>query len=526
MPSAVEGLGRKRQYGSALVLLACVWALLELSQPGSSTTPRAQAQTGDEEPTESIEAIDDSGIEVRLDSVATGLVAPLLLTEPDDGSDRRFIVDQPGQIRILDADDELLDEPFLDLGDSIVDLDPAYDERGLLGLTFHPDYEENGRFFVYYSAELDDGAPEAWDHTSHISEFKVSEDDPDRADPDSENVILTVDQPFNNHNAGQIRFGEDGFLYIPLGDGGNGGDIDPEDDDRGRPERGNAQTTDNLLGTVLRIDVDAAAGGANGQTYAIPPDNPFVEEQEIRAEIWAYGLRNPYGFSRDLESGDFYAAEAGQALFEEVNLIESAGNYGWNIREGTACFNTENFTQPLEDCAETGYRGEPLIGPVAQYRRSPDTGSVVVPGVMYRGDELSELQGKLVFGDYSRIRFRPEGVIYLADPDAGELPWPVSEVTVSGDRDATSNGRLTRFLLGISQDLDGDIYAMTTSIGGPDEPRGAGEVFAIRAPEAETSARPLWQWAVFGGIVMLVVLGGVIFLARPPPRRSGERKVP
>lgn len=232
----------------------------------------------------------DDPVPVRLERIADGLTAPVFVTQPAEG-DELFVVDQPGQVRVV-RDGITLETPFLDLSDRIVELQDGYDERGLLGLAFHPEYPENGRFFVYYSAPLRDGAPEGWDHTSHLAEFRVSDDDPLRADPASERIVMRVDQPFVNHNAGHIIFGDDGLLYVPLGDGGNGGDIDPPDDDRGRPEGGNAQTRSTLLGSVLRIDVD-------GDTpYGIPADNPFANGGG-RPEIWAYGLRNPYGLSRE-----------------------------------------------------------------------------------------------------------------------------------------------------------------------------------------------------------------------------------
>lgn len=430
---------------------------------------------------------------VRVELIAEGFDAPVFLTQPDDESGRLFVVDQVGSIRIVTSDGELRDEPFLDIGDELIELDEGYDERGLLGLAFHPEYAENGRFFVYYSAPARDEAPEEWDHTSVLAEYEVSED-PNLADPDSARTVLEIDQPFGNHNAGQILFGDDGYLFVPLGDGGDGGDTDPEDEPKGRPERGHAQTVSNFLGTVLRIDVDSEL------PYAVPVDNEFVERPGLD-EIYSYGLRNPYGFSKDLETGDLYAFEAGQALFEEVNRIENGGNYGWNILEGSVCFNPDNHLEPLENCRERGYFGEELIMPVLEYQRSPEVGSVVVPGVMYRGEAIPDFQGKILFGDYSRIRFIPEGVIYLGEPEEGG-PGDIEQVRVANPVDRRTDGSLNRFLLGISQDLDGEAYAMTTSMGGP--AGGTGEVYLLTSVDEEPAGRSWSSWMLIGFAIVIV----------------------
>lgn len=438
-------------------------------------------------------------VSIGLREIASDLAVPVYLTEADDGTGRLFVVDQPGQIRIVE-DGQLRDAPYLDLADSLVELDPNYDERGLLGLAFHPDYAQNGRLFVYSSRPLRDGAPDGWDHTSRLSEFRVSENDANRVDPASERVVLEVDQPFANHNAGHIAFGDDGYLYVPLGDGGNGGDIDPPGDDRGRPDEGHGQTTSTLLGSVLRLDVD------DGDPYGIPPDNPFVGE-EPRDEIWAYGFRNPYGLSVDLETGDLYAADAGQALYEELNLLERGGNFGWNIREGTACFDPANFVEPPAQCPDSGARGEALVPPVVEYRRGPEAGSVIVAGIRYRGADVPELSGQLLFGDYGSIRFRPTGILYVAEP-TGEPPWEPRRVRVATPLDGRSDGNLHRWVLGVSQDLDGEAYVLTTKEGGPTG--STGQVFLVESTTGE-SEDAWWRgallWVVVGVLVVLAVVG-------------------
>lgn len=479
-------------------------ALAALAAAGALATAGAAAQP----PPDGFPA--GPSVEFRL--VADGLVVPVHLAEPDDGTGRRFVVDQAGQIRVLLGDDRLLEEPFLDLSDRIVDLDPNYDERGALGIAFHPDYRENGRFFVYYSAPLREDAPEDWDHTSHLSEFRVSEDDPNVADPRSERIVLEVDQPFGNHNAGHITFGPDGYLYVPLGDGGNGGDIDPDDDDRGRPPEGNAQTPGTLLGSILRIDVDG------DEPYGIPEDNPFVGEDEFAPETWAYGFRNPYGLSFDLETAELYAADAGQALYEEASIVEPGGNHGWNIREGTHCFDPDDFLEAPDDCPDEGARGEPLVDPVVEYQRGPETGSVIVSGVRYRGELAPELENRFVFGEYARIRFEPDGVVYAATP--GDGLWEIERVTVANTLDGRSDGELHRFVLAVVQDIDGELYALTTREGGPTG--RTGEVFALVSPDApaDVASDRWWPWALGAvglGLLALVVLGALAWR-----RREGE----
>ncbi|NJK85753.1 MAG: PQQ-dependent sugar dehydrogenase [Bacteroidales bacterium] len=232
----------------------------------------------------------------------------------------------------------MVNTPFLDIRDKIIQLNSGYDERGLLGLAFHPEYAENGRFFVYYSAPLRDEAPDWFNHTSVISEFAVSVDN-NVADENSERIVMQIDQPQGNHNGGTLAFGPDDNLYISLGDGGGGDDVAAGhvEDWYEFNAGGNGQDIElNLLGSILRIDVDGE------EPYAVPSDNPFVEGEGLD-EIYAYGFRNPYRFSFDMEGGnEMYVGDAGQELWEEVSIVESGKNYGWNVKEGTHCFSAEN----------------------------------------------------------------------------------------------------------------------------------------------------------------------------------------
>lgn len=420
---------------------------------------------------------------VALQEVASGLTSPVSLAVAPDGSGRRFIVDQVGRIRILTAAGKLLDQPFLDVHDRIVALDPEYDERGLLGLAFHPRYAQNGRFFVYYSAPLRPEAPDYWNHTSHISEFRVSADNPNVADPGSEQVLLAVDQPQSNHNAGTLVFGPDGYLYISLGDGGGDGD----DDIGHTPLIGNGQDPTNLLGSILRIDVDSVPD--TPRRYAIPPDNPFVDGPG-RAEIFAYGLRNPYRISFDRETGVLLAEDAGQDAWEEVSVIERGGNYGWHRLEGTHCFDPETPENAPAVCAQVGPAGQPLRWPVIEIPNAElegGLGQVIVGGYMYRGRAIPALAGRYVFGVWSAGHEEKEeqgehaqegkGEILVASlaEEADDL-WPIERVAAAN----RPQGHLGRFLLGFGQDADGELYVLTTKHHGPYG--NTGKVFALVAP--------------------------------------------
>jgi len=287
---------------------------------------------------------------------------PVELTHAGDDSGRVFVVEQRGVIHVFENEEET-DETtvFLDIQE-VVSRDG--NEEGLLGLAFHPDFCENGEFFVYYSTR-----PRA----SILSRFRVSEDDPNKADRDSEEVIMTFDQPYSNHNGGSIRFGPDGYLYIGLGDGGAADD-----------PHVHGQNLQTLLGSILRIDVDDQDEGLN---YSIPEDNPFVGRSDARGEIWAYGLRNVWRIAFDRETGDLWAADVGQDRFEEVNLIRKGGNYGWNIREGFHPFEPPTQVKPTD-----------LIDPLVEYHR--ELGESVTGGIVYRGNRLQDYVGSYFYADY------------------------------------------------------------------------------------------------------------------------------
>ncbi|MBP9026434.1 MAG: PQQ-dependent sugar dehydrogenase [Phycisphaerae bacterium] len=406
---------------------------------------------------------------VAVQSVAGGLASPVGFVEAPDGSGRFFIVDQIGVIRVLDAGGALLPTPFLDVRDRMVQLNAGGDERGLLGLAFHPDYANNGRFFIYYSAPRGADVPAGFNHETHVSEFRVSAD-ANVADPASERVLLRIPQPQSNHNGGDLAFGPDGFLYISTGDGGGGGDVGFGH----TPGLGNAQDIASLLGKILRIDVNS------GDPYGIPPDNPLVNVDAARPEIWAYGLRNPYRFSIDTQSGQtrLFAGDAGQALREEIDLIESGGNYGWNIREGTLCFDPSSPGNPPATCATTGARGEPLLNPILEYPHTDAAGnpfgSAVIGGYVYRGSAIGGLAGRYILGDFSAGSV---GGKVFAATEAADGTWSFSEVAISNG----TNGRLGRFVKGFGRDSAGEVYVLTSLVAGPS--RDTGEVLKLVAAD-------------------------------------------
>ncbi len=400
--------------------------------------------------------------EIGIELFADGFVAPLGIIPANDDTGRKFLFDQEGVIWIFDQDGSLLDEPFLDLRDAIVDLNAGFDERGLLGMALHPDFKDNNRLFVHYSGHLRDDAPEGWNHTGVIAEFTVSEDDINKADIDSERIVMYIDQPQSNHNGGDIVFCPDGYLYIPLGDGGGSNDTG-----FGHPEIGHGQDISTILGAILRIDVDGE------EPYGIPSDNPFVD-QDGRDEIYAYGLRNPYSISFDtMGENKLFAADVGQDLWEEINIIEKGGNYGWNIKEGTHCFDPDNPTEPPEECREVGYLGEPLIDPILEYRnaRHGGIGIAVIGGFVYRGEAIPDLFGEYIFGDWSLGFAEGDGTIFAAHQDNDE--WVFRELSVSGKE----NGRLELFVLGFGQDKDNELYILTTENSGPTG--NTGQVFKL-----------------------------------------------
>ncbi|GAB7095354.1 hypothetical protein JCM30237_25070 [Halolamina litorea] len=374
------------------------------------------------------------GAEVGLEVVAEGMTAPTDHALPGDDSGRQFVADQTGEVWTI-TEEGRSETPFIDVSDRMVDVgggesadSVSYDERGLLGIDFHPEFADNGRFYLHYSAPANEETPDGWDHVGVVSEFTATEDR-SAGDPDSERTILELQQPQFNHNGGPMAFGPDGYLYVPTGDGGGANDEGPGHvQDWYSPNAGgNGQDVfENLLGDVLRIDVDSESGD---QPYGIPEDNPFVDTS-AREEIYAYGFRNPYGISFD-SAGNCFVADAGQNLFEEANVVEAGGNYGWNVKEGTHCFSTDSPSDPaaITDCPSTGpaeppYNGDPLIDPVVEFPHTYEgtgVGITIIGGHRYEASTIPELAGKYVFGTWTRGTSgpAPEGRIFAATPPEG-----------------------------------------------------------------------------------------------------------
>ncbi|MBI2867360.1 MAG: PQQ-dependent sugar dehydrogenase [Chloroflexi bacterium] len=338
------------------------------------------------------------------------------LKHPPGDTSRLFAVVRPGQIFAFPNDPAASSATiFLDIRSKVA---TGGQEEGLLGLAFDSDYPRNGYFYVYYSVSPP--------RRSVLSRFSVRRDDPERAEPTSELVLMEIPQPFANHNGGGLLFGPDGMLYLGLGDGGSA-----------RDPSGNGQNLSTLLGSLLRIDVRNASAQ---QPYAIPPDNPFVGRAGARAEIWAYGLRNPWRFSFDKATGQLWVADVGQDRYEEINVVRQGGNYGWNVMEGAHCF------PETRSCDRSG-----LALPVFEYDHS--RGCSITGGYVYRGKRLPTLQGAYIYSDYCSGRvwaLRHDGARVTEQRELVDSPNQISSFGEDAD------GEL--YLLSFG---DGRIYRLT-----------------------------------------------------------------
>ncbi len=405
-----DAVGLKRTAAAAVIALMVAGCASPTTGPSVSaaTSSPSAAATDLASPSPSPTVAPLTG--VTLDEVVTGLSNPVGITNAGDGSGRLFVNERAGRIRVVTAGGELTD--FVDLSDRV----EAGGERGLLGVAFHPDFASNGRVFVHYSRK-GDGA-------TVISELTASADR-SSADPASERIIFTLDQPFANHNGGEIAFGPDGYLYIGLGDGGSGGD-----------PFGNGQNRQVLLGKILRIDVDGPH--AAGKQYAIPATNPYapggIAPGGGLPEIWAFGLRNPWRFSFDRDTDDLYIGDVGQNAWEEIDRqpggSDGGENYGWNVFEATHCFGLcDTVTQ---------------VAPVAEY--SHGDGCSVTGGDVYRGTTQPSLVGTYLFSDYC------SGTIWTLPADASLTPRVLLESGLS--------------VSSFGEGEDGEIYLVDLSGGG------------------------------------------------------------
>ncbi len=362
---------------SVFLIFAAMSSLASCQAPATGNPPApTAAQTGQQatntpaevppEPGKATPASTTTGpVDIKLEITdaypALSFNKPLYFTTAGDGSRDCFVVEQTGRILIFeDSSNAAKADTFLDLSKRI---DLGGDEKGLLGLAFHPDYQKNGYLYVNYTNK----------NNTVIARYTRRADNPGKADPASEQIILTFPQPYTNHNGGQVAFGPDGYLYIGTGDGGSSGD-----------PKNNAQNRSSLLGKILRIDVDHPD---SGRAYGIPADNPYAGNQQgYREEIYALGLRNPWRFSFNA-NGTLWAADVGQNKREEIDLIQKGGNYGWNVMEGTLDFKKN----------PNNYKAE-LTLPILDYGR--DQGACITGGYVYGSDLIGKLKGKYIYGDF------------------------------------------------------------------------------------------------------------------------------
>ncbi len=348
-----------------------------------------------------------------------GLRKPVYLTHA--GDERLFVAEQDGRVRIV-KNSELLSDPFLDIS-GLLATDGS--ERGLLGLTFHPQYAQNGYFYVVYTNR---------DGDTEITRYTVSADDPNQADVNSGQRLFLIDQPYGNHNGGQLAFGPDGYLYIGLGDGGAVGD--PYD---------NAQDPGTLLGSILRIDVDG------DPPYSIPADNPFVNDPDASGEVWLIGLRNPWAFSFDALTGDLYISDVAQDGLEEVNFHPAhspAGvNFGWPYFEGSACYDAES-------CDDRNFRF-----PIFEYEHGED-GCAVIGGQVYRGQQFPALAGNYFFSDFC----------------SGKI-WTLRFDETTGEWVRTAVAESTTLVSAISTDAAGELYVLDYAEGAIWQIQPAGKIY-------------------------------------------------
>ncbi|XP_075125585.1 HHIP-like protein 2 [Leptodactylus fuscus] len=410
-------------------------------------------------------------LKMCLVEVANGLRNPVLMVHANDGTHRMFVAEQVGIVWVYLPDGGRLEEPFLYLQESVVSSPWHGDERGLLGMAFHPKFRRNGKFYVYYSV-IDDEYVEK----IRISEFRVFPFDINRADRHSERIILEVVEPYRNHNGGQILFGVDGYLYIFTGDGGELGDP--------HGEFGNGQNKSTLLGKVLRIDVDGER--APGKPYGIPRDNPFVSERHAAPEVYAYGTRNMWRCSVDQGDrvtgkgrGRIFCGDVGQSRYEEVDIIVKGGNYGWRAKEGFECFD-------IMLCLNSSLHD---ILPIFAYGHS--VGKSVTGGYVYRGCESPNLNGIYIFGDFMN------GRLMALHEDETTKQWTKQDICM-GDATVCAFPKLvntySKFIISFAEDEAGELYFLSTS--DPTSLSPYGTIYRLvdpsrRAPPGKCTYKPV-----------------------------------
>jgi glucose/arabinose dehydrogenase len=416
---------------------------------------------------------DDQAIEqerVGLETVATGLTQPTNLAHAPGDDDLWLVTEQAGTVRAVTSDG-LVGEPVVDVGDELVDRSSW--EQGLVGIAFHPDFTDNRTLYLRFSATPRDGTPADYSHTFVLEELRLTEDRRSVV-TDSRQTILEIPQPGPVHNSGAMAFGPEGLLYVGVGDGGGdqfdtgpGHASDWYDHNKG----GNGQdVTENLCGSVLRLDVDSAE---NGQAYSVPESNPLVDSEGLD-EHYAWGLRNPWGFS--FHDGQLFTADVGQDNYEEINIIEKGGNYGWNVREGPECFfnvpspSKENRQTP-ESCPEETPRGKSLRTPIVSYahQQTEQRTTSAVGGYVYGGSEIPWLEGSYVFGDF--FRNGSAHIFSASPPDNGDGAWSMTELDVAG----REGNRLSEALTAFGEAENGELYISTINF----QNDGSGSIYRL-----------------------------------------------
>ena len=397
-----------------------------------------------------------AALDVKLEVVAQRLTHPLIMVSPP-GDDRKFIVEQTGTIKILDANGKLIDGDFLNIKEKLPPLKWEFDEEGLLAIAFPPDFKKSGKFYIAYTAQLrgtaDLGKQLWYAHTNTVSEMRVSKDDPNKADQTWERKVLEIDWPQFNHNGFWIGFGADGLLYVSSGDGGYANDWGIGHN----VTLGNGQDTAALNGKILRINPNADVG------YTVPKDNPFVGNSNYAPEIWATGFRNPWRCSFD-QGGtkELFCADVGQNSYEEVDIVVKGGNYGWRAMEGSHCFDYVNPNTHPANCNRTG-----MTMPIMEYKNCSNPtfaaagdceGISITGGYVYRGPH-QPWQGLYFFGDWSKSFQVAEGVLFVGKRSGST--WTKEKVNV------TNIPGFNDFILGFGQDNQGNVYIMGTQIRGP-----------------------------------------------------------
>lgn len=414
--------------------------------------------------------IEKGQIGIELEEIASDLTAPVDIKQAPGDNSRLFVLDQAGEVHLI-VDGVLQSEPFIDVTDRLVSLgifgtqdEGDFDERGFLGLAFHPGFADPNsagfqKVYTYTSEPVSgpadfttDPVLDEYNHQSVVAEWLIDADDPNSVDIASRREILRINEPQFNHDGGTLAFGPDGYLYIALGDGGGANDTSP-----GHGPTGNGQNFNTIYGSLVRIDPlepsitpDSNNPVSVNGNYRVPADNPFVGTDGLD-EIFAYGLRNPFKFSFDSETGLLVVGDVGQGNIEEIDIIEKGGNYGWNIKEGTFRFNPQ--TGGISD--DLSGIDPALIDPVAEYDH--DDGISIIGGFVYRGSAIPELVGKYVFGDFSGSFGAPTGRLFYAELETGLI----KELIIgTDDRD------LNLYVKGFGADSDGEIYVLGgTSLG-------------------------------------------------------------